>query len=328
MPNPTNLDIHVNRPLTNISVAYIQKSTAFIADQVFPIVRVQKESDRYFVYLKEDWFRDEAEERIAGVESAGGGYEIDNTPTYYCKTYGYHKDVTARDRANADSPLAPDRDATLFVTQKMLLRREIEWATRYFTSGIWNFEFDGAAARDVAASEFKYWDATGSTPIDDIAYGQITIQAVTGYKPNVLSIGPWVYKALRNHADILDRIKYTERGIVTRELLAALFDVDKVVIAQAVRNTAAKGASESTDFIMGKHAMLVYAAPEPGLHQPTAGYIFAWTGLLGAGAYGNTMSRIPMPWLGRGTERIEGEMAFDCNVISNELGFFYNGIVQ
>ncbi|KKK55651.1 hypothetical protein LCGC14_3072390, partial [marine sediment metagenome] len=136
-----------------------------------------------------------------------------------------------------------------------------------------------------------------------------------------------VYKALRNHADILDRIKYTERGIVTKDLLAALFDVDKVVIAEAVRNTAAKGASESTDFIMGKHALLAYAAPSAGIKRPSAGYIFAWTGLLGSGAYGNTMTRIPMPWLGRGLERIEGEMAFDINVVSDELGFFYKSIV-
>ena len=67
MPNPIRQDIHVNRPLTNISVAYIQKATSFVAGQVFPIVPVKKQSDRYFVYLKEDWFRDEAMKRVQGL---------------------------------------------------------------------------------------------------------------------------------------------------------------------------------------------------------------------------------------------------------------------
>ena len=105
MPNPTFSDIHVNGPLTNISVAYIQKTEAFVADKVFPIVPVKKQSDRYFIYLKEDWFRDEAEKRKQGTESAGGGYGLDNTPSYYCETWAYHKDVTEEDRANSDKPL-------------------------------------------------------------------------------------------------------------------------------------------------------------------------------------------------------------------------------
>jgi hypothetical protein len=326
MPNPTYGNIHVDGPLTNISVAYIQQSSAFVADKVFPIVPVKKQSDRYFVYLKEDWFRDEAVERVMGAESAGGGYEIDNTPTYFCKIYAYHKDVTAADRANSDEPLQPDEDAAQFVTQKFLLKREVDWATRFFATGIWNTEYTGAAA--TAGTNLKYWSTSGSTPITDVATAQLAIQSVTGYKPNVMVLGPHVYKDLRNHADILERIKYTQGpAIPTPTLLAQLFDVDKVVVAGAVKNSAAKGATEDTDFILGKHALLAYAAPQPGIKQPTAGYIFAWTGLEGAGAYGNRLYRIPMDHLGLGTTRIEGEMSFDCEVVASTLGVFFNGIV-
>ena len=326
MPNPIRQDIHVNGPLTNISIAYIQKASSFVAGQVFPIVPVKKQSDRYFVYLKEDWFRDEAMKRIQGAESAGGGYEIDNTPNYFCDTWSYHKDVTAEDRANADKPLAPDRDATQFITQKLLIRKEVEWVTRFFTTSLWTTEYAGAAA--AAGTNLVYWSTAGSTPIEDINTAQIAIQSLTSFKPNVLVIGPYVYKSLRNHADILDRIKYTQRGIVTRELLAALFDVDKVLVAEGVQNSAAKGATEDTDFIAGKHALLAYAAPSPGIKQPTAGYTFAWTGLLGAGAFGTRIVTIDMPWLGIGTRRVEGDMSFDMKLVSADLGTFFNGIVE
>jgi hypothetical protein len=32
MPNPTQADLHVNVPLTNVSIAYMQSPNAFVAD--------------------------------------------------------------------------------------------------------------------------------------------------------------------------------------------------------------------------------------------------------------------------------------------------------
>lgn len=320
--NPNYSQVHIDRALTNMSVAYMQQATAFIAARVFPIVPVQKQSDRYFVYSREDFFRDEAQVRAPATESAGGGYDIDNTPQYFCQKYAYHKDVTEEDRTNTDSPLNADQDAVDFVSQKMLLKREVTWANSYFKAGVWSTEYTGTAASP-GVGQFLQWNDANSTPIEDIDARQTEITELTGYKPNKLVLGMWVYKALKNHPDILERIKYTQRGIVTTEILAALFDVDEVLVASAVQNTAPKGAAENNQFILGKHALLCYAAPRPALKTPSAGYTFAWTGLLGSGAYGNRMLRIPMDWLGKGTERIECEMAYDQKVVAADLGAFF-----
>lgn len=324
---PTNPNyIHIDTALTNLSVAYIQSASAFVANQVFPMVPVQKQSDRYFVYKREDWFRDEAQLRAPATESAGGGYDIDNTPQYFCQKYGYHKDVTEEDRVNSDAPLNADQDASDFVTNKLLLRREIAWASSYFTTGVWTTEYTGVVAAP-GANQFLQWNDANADPISDIDNRQTSIMELTGYKPNVLVLGAWVYKALKNHPDILDRIKYTQKGIVTLDLLATLFDVDKVLVATAVKNASAKGVAESNSFIFGKHALLCYAAPRPALKTPSAGYTFVWTGLLGANAYGGRSLRIPMDWLGQGTERIEGEMAFDLKVVAADLGAFFASAV-
>ena len=128
--------------------------------------------------------------------------------------------------------------------------------------------------------------------------------------------------------DILDRIKYTQKGIVTVDLLATLFEVENVYVAWSVVNSAAKGADANVDFIMGKHALLCYSNPRPALRKPSAGYIFAWTGLEGAGAYGNRIVRLPMDLLGLGVERIEGEIAFDAKKICGDLGVFFTCIVD
>ena len=73
MTNPTLSQVHVDAILTNASVAYIQSADNFIANKVFPIVPVDKQSDLYFKYTKEDWFRDDAKVRADGAEAAVAG---------------------------------------------------------------------------------------------------------------------------------------------------------------------------------------------------------------------------------------------------------------
>lgn len=323
----TRQQTHIDRALTEISVKYYQDADMFIADRVFPVVPVMKQSDRYFKYLKEDWFRDDAEERALGTESAGGDYEIDNTPTYFCRKYAYHKDVFEEDRANTDDPLTPDIDAVEFVSEKLLLRREIQWATNFFQAGVWEHEYDGVNATPTG-DQFLRWNDPNSDPIGDIAARATDIQEVTGRRPNKLVIGQRVFDALKNHPDILDRIKYTQKGIVTVDLLATLFEVEQVLIAGAIKNTAVKGRDAEMEFIFGKNALLCYTVASPSLKKATAGYIFAWKGLMGANAFGGRTLRIPMPLLGEGTERIESEMSWDMKVVARDLGVFFNGAVK
>lgn len=317
---------HIDRALTNISVAYMQDANAFIADKVFPIVKVKRQSDVFYVYNKGDFMRDEAALRGAGTESAGGDYGVEAADPYYCRKHAFHKDVTAEERANYDEPLDADRDATDFVTQKMLIRREMEWASKFFKEGIWGKEISGAAS--ASGNNVVYWDEPTSNPIKDITDAGVDMASKTGYKPNTLVLSPFAFNALKNHEDVLDRVKYTQKGIVTADLLATLFEVDNVYVAWSVVNTAAKGKEDNVNFIMGKHALLCYSNPTPALKKPSAGYIFAWTGLEGSGAYGNRIVRLPMDMLGLGTERIEGEAAFDCKQIAADLGVFFKNIVK
>lgn len=318
---------HIDRALTNMSVAYMQDASAFIADKVFPIVKVKRQSDVFYTYNKGDFMRDEAQLRGAGTESAGGDFGVEAADPYYCRKHAFHKDVTAEERTNYDEPLNADSDATDFVTQKMLIRREMAWASGFFKAGIWGTEVTGVAATP-STGQTVQWDKATSNPIKDVTDAGVTMASTTGYKPNTLVLSPFAFNALKNHYDILDRIKYTEKGIVTEDLLASLFGVEKVLVAWSVVNSAKKGSTDDISFIMGKHALLCYAAPAPALKKPSAGYIFAWTGLEGSGGYGNRVVRIPMDVLGLGTERIEGELAFDAKQVCADLGVFFKDIVS
>jgi hypothetical protein len=323
---PTAGDIHVNRPLTNISVAYMNQEQQFIADTVFPSVPVELPSNLYYKYNKGEWFRTEAQVRAPRTESVGSGWTM-TTDSYHALVKAVHVDITDMDRATQDRPVIDlDRDGTLFVTRDMLLRRELDFVNTYFKAGVWDGLPDQTGASSAATNQFIQWNRASSVPVEDFFNARVRLGESTGYVPNVLVLGAYAYGALHNHAEILERIKYTQKGIVTLDLLAALFDIDKVVVPYVVQNTAAEGAPTAMSYIYGKSALLVYAAPNAGLLQPSGGYTFEWTGYLGAQIHGTRMKKFRMEAIA--SDRVECEAAYDMKVVSSEMGAFWKTVVQ
>jgi hypothetical protein len=324
MPQPNINSVHVDAILTNISVAYLQNQDSFIADKVFPVVPVDKKSDKFFTYTKNDWFRDEAQRRADGTESAGSGYNL-STGTYSADVFAFHKDVGDQTVANADAPLNPLREATEFVTRRLLLRKEIQFVSDFFTTGVWGTDVDGVAGAP-SSGETKQWsDYTSSDPINDIEEAKSDILGATGMEANTLVLGYEVFRQLKNHPDLVDRIKYTSSNTITEDMLARMFDLDRVLVAKAVKATNNEGAAEAYSFAYGKAAALYHVASAPGLLTPSAGYTFSWTGV--SGGIGSTIGVSSFRMESLKAERVEAEMAFDNKVIGSDLGYFWNTIV-
>ena len=324
MPQPNINSVHVDAILTNISVAYLQKQENFIADKVFPVVPVDKKSDKYFVYTKNDWFRDEAQRRADGTESAGSGYNL-TTGTYSADVWAFHKDVGDQTVANADAPLNPLREATEFVTRRMMLRKELQFVSDFFTTGVWADDVTGVSGAPSSGQTKQWSDYSSSDPINDIEAGKQEILSNTGLQPNTLVLGYEVFRQLKNHPDLVDRIKYTSSQTITEDMLARMFDLDRVLVAKAVKATNNEGASEAYSFAYGKGALLAHVAPSPGLLTPSAGYQFAWTGV--SGGIGSTIGVSSFRMESLKAERVEAEMAFDNKVIGADLGYFWSSIV-
>jgi hypothetical protein len=339
MPNPTAGDVHVNVPLTNISIAYMQDAAGFVADKVFPNVPVQKQSDRYFRYDRSDFRRNQFEKRAPGTESAGSGWKIDNTPTYFANVWALHKDIDDQIRANTDSPLNMDRDATLWLGEQAMIAREVTWAANYFTTGVWTGVSGSAAditgvSASPSTNEVLQWNDAASTPIADVKKYSDTIHLLTGKRPNKLTLGRQVWTKLSEHPDLIDRIKYTSGNnnpaIVSKQATAALFELDEILVMDGIQVTSAENPAFETSmtnaFIAGKKALLVYAAPTASLMQPSGGYTFSWTGLFGAGGMGQRVSTFRMEHLK--SDRVEGEMAYDQKLVCSDCGVFFNNIVS
>ena len=321
---PIASDLHVSTPLTNLSVASMQADTNFVARTIFPIVPVAKQADRYYVYDRGDWARPVAQKRPRASESVGSGWTLSDD-TYFADVWAVHKDNDDQDYANADAVFNLDAEATDWCTLQMMLRQEAEFVATYMTTGVWTGDQTGVAAAP-AANQFLQWDDSASTPISDVKNQIIAMTKRTGgFRPNTLIIGPEVFNVLSEHPAILARIQYSERAIVTEDLLAALFGIARVVVPYGVVNEGADGLADSFDFSFSKSALLAYAAPRPGLRTLSAGYTFAWTGYTGASNLGTRIRRFRMEEIT--SWRIEGESAFDMKVVDPAAGLFFASAV-
>lgn len=341
MPNPDRSQVHINQPLTTMSLAYVQTAEGFVADKVFPVIPVKKQSDAYFTYNRADFNRNQMKKRAPGTESAGGGYTHGQS-TYFADVWAFHKDIDDQTRANYDEPLNADRDATIFVTNKALINREVEWAATYFGASKWGTDVAGHASA-VATNQIIHWSAaTTSTPVKDIALYSSAMKKATGYRPNTLVLGNEAWDALKNHPEILDRIKYGgSNGApaqISRQAVASLFEVSSLLVMEGILtdDTAASsqepaafpqdGTPDVQKFIGSpKMGALLYVPPAPGIMTPAAGYTFAWTGYAGANAWGGAVSDFRIPTLK--SDRIEIESAYAQKVVGKDLGIFFTGLV-
>lgn len=325
MPNPTQSDLHVNVPLTNVSVAYMQSASTYIADKVFPAIPVDKQSNLFWKYSKSDWRRTDVTKRAPGTETPGVQW-LQDTDQYFAHVYGVHKDIDDQTRANADSQFSLDKEGTEFITNQLLLKRDLDWNATYFKSGVW-------ATDKVGGTDFVKWDDAGSDPISDMAEAQLEFRRLTGFAPNIGVLGADVMAKLKQHPDIIDRIKYTQRGIVTEDLIATLFDLDELYTSYAtvatgpqMNSAREQDAAATFDFITNsKGVLLAYAPKSPSILTPSAGYTFNWKGYLGGNSKGIRVKRFRLERIA--SDRIEAEATYDMKQVCADMGMFLDDVV-
>lgn len=276
MPQNNVKELIVTGPLQNVSVAY--KNTNYIGDRVFRILDGIDPKAKIAVYSKGAWFRNDAGIRGPGAQAKRSGFPIAEV-SFSTDEYAFASEVTDEDRRFAKSknapPLAPDTDAVEFATDKIDLSKEVR-VSALVTGNVWA---DGNSGGEDAQG---LWSPTGSTNtfLADIAKGVKAIQSTSGVTPNCLVIDFATYNALKNCEELLDRIKYTQRGVFTKELLAALLELEEILVGSAIVNTA-KETKAGTEFTSkyiwevnsGKGMGYLFHRPaRPGRKTPAPGY--------------------------------------------------------
>lgn len=336
MPMLTPSQVHIDAPLTNLTLAYLQSADNFIADKVFPIVDVDKQSDKYYIYDRENFNRSGQRKQLAPrtrPERIGMSLSNDN---YFADVFGLATDFDEQTLANEDAALETRAMGAQMLIHNMLIDREKDFVTNFFSDGIWGTNWDGVANADNdTAAEVTNWDDyTNSTPIVDVRRLARTVQLKSGgFKPNTMVVTKAVRDVLVDHPDVLARLNggatVSNTALITDAKLAEIFEVERFFVMEAIENTAAEGATESNSFIGGNDVLLCYTPSSAGLRSPAAGLTFAWNSLPGVSNLGLTVESFTGDFL-----RVEGiaeeihvKMSYDMKIVGSDLGGFINSVL-
>ena len=333
MAQPTAGDVHVNRPLTNVSIAHWQSSTAFVANRAGLSIPVEKQTDSIFRFKKGAFHRNDMKIRAPGAESAGGGFDMDTALTYSCPVRAFHSDIPDQVRANTDAPLNQDRAHTTLVTMKGLIAREVVFATNLMaSSAAWDIKREGVASGSYSAGTnvINWDDYDHSTPVADVSrYTTAVALASGGFRPRHGVMSRSVWDVLKNHPDILGRVNgggtVINPAIITQQLVASLFELEELLVMDAVYDTSTEGSStNSMSFLGGDNFLVYYKPPAAAIEMPSAFYQFNWTGMFGmAGEIGARIKKFRME--ANASDRIEIENAFDIKLTGADMAFLlYN----
>ena len=313
---------HTDAIMTNVSIAY--RNSEYIADRLFNTLPVKKQSNKYYIYDKGPWFRDEADVRGPGARAKRGGYTL-STGSYYCEVQAFAKEIPDEDRANADVPLQPDIDATEFAADKVALKKERQVAAVAMTAANWTTTND---------AEGGWAKGSSNTFISDMEDKIEVIRALIGMRPNVLVMDTKTMKELVQEATLLDRIKYGQTAgapaMVTPNLIAQMFRLEEVIIGGAIYSDADEKA-DGTDFnsvdiwetnATKGSALLYYRPRRPGIKVAAAAYILRWTG-------NGTAGRNVLRWREDAEHQdvVEANEAFDCKVVGADCGCLFTDTI-
>lgn len=125
------------------------------------------------------------------------------------------------------------------------------------------------------------WTGANGDPTRDVVTAREAIRKSIGMRPNTLLLPSSAFNACEYNPKILDRIKYTGRDSVTAELLAKLWNVQNVIVADAI---GADGADDELADVWGDDVILAYVAPPSGSNRrsaarPSYGYTYTITGM-------------------------------------------------
>lgn len=330
MPYMMPGDVHVNRELSTVAVAYKQAQSEFIADKVFPNIPVDKPTDFYNKMGRRSFLTTNMQKRAPRTETPGTDWNF-TRDTFATETWGLHHDIEDQFRASADENWNLDKTGTELITQQALLRRELEWYSNFFTTGVWGRDGAGVAANPTG-TQFLALDQAGSVPMTEFRKARRRFHRRTGVKPNFVVFGPDVWDVIIDHPAFIERIKYTQSTLnLTRELVGTAIEIPNIYVAEVVQATNAEDELSAdpvpaTSYVGTSNAFLLgYAAPRPNREAPSAGYTFSWKGYLGASAFGGRVKKFRMEPIA--CDRIEIEMAYDYKVVAPELGEFYTAAV-
>ena len=260
----------VVNPILSLTVMrFMQDPKGFVGMRLLPLFLTAEQAANYYVFDAEN---------VLGVPTnirRGPSAPYARTTTklssdlYGTQEYGIENPVDDKTRRKYARAMNADKAAVMKGAATILINHELRSKALAMSAGVSH------------ASPATQWDQAGSTPVQDVDAAKEFIHAQTGMEANYMQVDRDTFNVLKEHPQILEKIKYTQRGIVTTDILAAVFGVDQFVVAGSLQATNNEGQALTPAAIWGDSVIIAVVNPDNNMESPNFGRTFGWIGEVG-----------------------------------------------
>ena len=301
----------VRDDLTNISLTY--KNREMIADRVLPRVPVQKQEFRYTEHTREEQFR-VPDMKVGRTGRTPEMQFSSNQKTDFTEDYGLEDPIPQADLNNADATFNPEGRASELLTDLLQLGREKRTADLVFNAA--NY---GAENKTTLSGTAQWSDFANSDPITDI----LDAMEAMIMTPNTMVMGRQVFNKLRLHPKIVKAIHGNsgDVGVVARQAMAELFEVDELLVGASLVDLTRKGQTPAMSRVWGKHLLMTHKNLQADTnHMVTFGITAQWEG--------RAAGEVIDPNIGlRGGKRIRVGESLREKILAADCGYLFENAI-
>lgn len=305
----------IDTRLTGITLAYQNK--ALIADEVLPRIAVGGQTFKWLKHNKADRFT--VPDTLVGRKGRPNEVEFSATESPgQVFDYGLDDVVPNDDIAAAPAGYDPLGNAAEGLTDLILLDREVRVANLVFAPATYP---TGNKEQNTTG---EFWNDPTSSPHTQI----MDVLETPLMRPNIAVFSQKVYDRLRVHPKIVAAVfsnggNAGTGGMVTRQQLADLFELEAIYVGQAYVNTAKPGQTATLARAWGNHAAFLHRNRLANTRSPqmTFGYTAQWQG--------RVSGQIAEPQTGlRGAVRVRVGESVNEIVCASDVGYFIEDAIN
>lgn len=265
---------HIDVPLSNFaSMAFAADDNMFIGEQVLPSVPVQKQSDKFFIHERSDWFRIPNTQRARLSRAHTVEFRV-SSDSYFAENYALGALIPLEDLDNADNPIGIRRNHTQMVTHLLRLDQEQRIANLVTSAS------NVGSGVTTPGSQESWFNPDSADIIGQVQTAHAFIRSETGLLPNLMVVDWDSWQAALRNVRLHDRFKHVGnvRGILTPDQIAPVFGVDRILVGRAISNTGAEQVGSenwTSGNVWGNTALLAHVSMR-GAMSATYGTRFRW----------------------------------------------------
>lgn len=268
---------HHDVPVSRFAIQAFQAGpeSGYIAQALFPVIKVSKQNDRYYVIDKASYLRTNDSARSRGAPANRVEWKV-TSEQYFADNYALADEIPLEDIDNADNVLDVRQGSAEFIVDQLMRDREVRIASK--VTSISNVG-SGINVQSLTGTTANQWTAVKSADIlGQVGTASAFIQQNTGIVPNTMVLDWESFDLMRRNERLLELYKYSQGGKMKVDDLKSLFGIQNIWVGNAVKNTALEGAAATMTPVWGDNCLICHVNPRvKSKRVATFGLGMRWT---------------------------------------------------